>query len=302
MKSASTVVLALAAAAAGVAAHPSRHHAHMHAHRSLDARGNFVMAKKPVIQVETTVVAPEPTTTSVAPAPATTEASKPKPSSGSGSGSGSGNAEYVPFCSGASKRATDAEVAYVGNVGSGASYGCNMMMVDNSIADMYDYRSVFTNVGGSNQACSCWLKIDANGDISGFTKGHQVLDFTLAPGETKTMVADANTQGSCACQANEIDTTIYGAFGSSWYEFDAENTSNEGWSGADASCILSAKFNMFIPGMKICSETSESPCSIIYPGGTGDNAFLGGDEYKDGLGINQTPGPWTFEISIDYSG
>jgi hypothetical protein len=301
MKSASAIVLAIAAAAAGVAAHPSGHHAHMHAHRSIEARGKFVMAQKPAPEPETTTtVASVPTTTSVAPPPPTTTSSTPKPKPSSDSGSGS-SAEYKPFCGGA-KRATAEEVAYEGNTGSGGSYGCNMMMVDNSIADQYKYRSVFTNVGKSNQACSCWLKIAADGTISGFTKGHQALDFTLAPGETKTMVADENTQGSCSCQANEIDVTQYGAFGGTWYEFDAGNAENEKWSGADASCILAAAFNMVIPGMKICSATSESPCSIIYPGGTGENAFLGGDELKDGLGINQVAGPWTFEISVDYSG
>lgn len=310
MKVSASVLLA---AALGVSAHPSGH-GHKHAHRSVEARADFVMAAKPVIpapEPTTTSVAPPPpppTTTSVAPPPAKTTTAAPKveettvntestDSSSSGSTGGSSKA----FCGGKSnrKRATLGEIAYTGNVGTSGDYGCNMMMVDS--ASGYDYTSTFTNVGDDSQTCVCWLKIGPLGLINGFFTGNEVLTFDLPAGSSKVLAAEANTQGGCACGHGEVPLSGNGQFASTWYEFDYANESNNGWSGMDISSIVPAAEGMTIAGMKCC-DADESTCSTIYPGGKTDNAFGGGDEAKDGLGLNIPAGSAHIKVDVNYSG
>lgn len=298
----------LLTAAIGVSAHPSGHH---HAHRSVGKRGNFYMAARP---------APEPTTTSVAPAPAPTTSEAPaatvqatqqeeepqqeeqtedNSSDDSNSGSGSGSGTVKPFCGGNYKRATAAEIAYTGNLGAPGKYGCNLMMVDNDVADQYKYTTTFTNDSGEDQVCACFLKIGPKGLIDGFFEGNQALNFDLPANGKRVLAADENTQGGCACGHGSVPLTSHGGFASTWLEFDFGNTSNDGWSGADASCLVSAAYGLDIPGLNVCGHNT---CSTINPGGTGTNAFLGGMEALDGLGLNIPPGKARLNVAVGYQG
>ncbi|KAH7322909.1 hypothetical protein B0I35DRAFT_190169 [Stachybotrys elegans] len=300
----------LMAAAMGASAHPSGH-AHMH-----NKRANFVIANKP-IPLPTTSSAPPPPppapTTSEAPiavaavpskppapAPAPSKAPEapkaPAPSSSPSSGSG----EYKPFCGGNYKRATLEEIAYAGNLGAPGKYGCNLMMVDEGVADQYKYTTTFTNDGDDDQTCACFLKIGPKGLIDGFFNGNQALNFDLPVGGKRVLAADENTQGGCACGSNgAVPLTKLGQFASTWYEFDFGNESNGGWSGADASCLVSSALGLDIPGMNVCGHDT---CSTIFPGGEGINAFLKGMEALDGLGLNITPGKARVEVAIGYKG
>jgi hypothetical protein len=275
----------LMAAALGVSAHPS---GHAHMHRSVDRRGNFVMAKKPTFHepaAPTTVEAPKETQPAAQPVKEESKASSVE--SGSGSGSGSG---YKPFCNGNSKRvmkrATLAEIAYTGNTGAPGNYGCNLMVVDNDVADKYKYTTTFTNKAGDDQKCVCFLKIGPKGLIDGFFNGNEALSFDLPAGGEKVVAADENTQGGCACGSGSVPLTKDGQFG---------NESNKGWSGADASCLVSAAHNLDIPALSVCDDTT---CSTINAGGTGTNAFLGGMEALDGLGLNLPAGDAHLKVTI----
>jgi hypothetical protein len=300
--SAATIALT---AALGVSAIPSGHgHGH-HALRSVERRGNFVIAHRPKLPEPVPeppkapeTKAPEPTTTAVQEAPKPTKSTAP--SSGSGSNSG-GYAK--PFCNGNTKRiiarATDADIHYTGNVGVKGAYGCNLMVVDNDKADKYKYTTKFTNAAGTDQKCVCFLKIGADGGVNGFFKGNQALDFDLPAGSEKYVAADENTQGGCACGAGEVPLTDKGQFASTWLEFDFGSKANDGWSGADASCLLSAAYGLDIPGLNVCGHGN---CSTIYPGGEGKNAFLAGMEALDGLGLNLPAGEARLEVTVGYSG
>lgn len=289
----------LLAAALGVSAHPS---GHAHMHRSVGKRGNFVMANKP------TVPEPQPTT---AEAPKETKAAAPetqnqetsKATSTKETDSGSSSGTVKPFCNGntkrVTKRATIAEIHYTGNVGVEGNYGCNLMVVDNDVADKYKYTTHFTNESDKDQKCVCFLKIGPDGGVNGFFNGNQALDFDLPAGGKKVVAADENTQGGCACGAGEVPLTNHGQFASTWLEFDFGNESNKGWSGADASCLVSAALGLDIPGLNVCGHGT---CSTINPGGTGTNAFLGGMEALDGLGLNIPAGPATLDVTVGYSG
>jgi hypothetical protein len=257
----------LASAALGVTAHPSGH-AHMH-------KKDFVVARKP------DVVTQYVTQTAAAAAAATSTASA---SSDDDSSSG-----YVEFCSSAaSKRATTEEIAYKGNTGTASNYGCNIMTVSKSVASKYDYTATFTNSVAKDQACVCFNKIGPDGGINGFWKGNEAISFTLPASGSKTVAFQANSQGGCACSVGtEVATTSIGQYASTWLEFDFENTSNNGWSGADASCLVAAANSLEIPALKVCFDGT---CSTINTGGTGDNAYLGGMEALDGVGLNIASG------------
>ncbi|EGR52344.1 hypothetical protein MKX07_005701 [Trichoderma sp. CBMAI-0711] len=283
MKFSTTSVLL--AAALGVSAHPSGH-AHKRAHNSaVEARGDFVMANKPAEAA--------PTTTSAAPAASTTAAAAP---------SSSAPATVKPFCGGNSKRATAAEIAYKGNVGAGGSYGCNIMTVDESLVDEYQYTMVFENAG-DDTTCFCWNKIGPDGGINGFFKGNQAITFDVAAGGKQVVAVDTNSQVGCACGAGGPELTPIGQFASTWVEADFGNMSNGGWSGADASSLVAAAAGMTIPGLQVCGTgAAKGTCSTIYPGGKGDNAFTAGTEALDGLGLNLAPGKTSIIVTIDYQG
>lgn len=257
----------LASAALGVTAHPSGH-AHMH-------KKDFVVARKP------DVVTQYVTQTAAAAAAATSTAAA---SSDDDSSSG-----YVEFCSSAaSKRATTEEIAYKGNTGTSDNYGCNIMTVSKSVASKYDYTATFTNEVAKDQACVCFNKIGPDGGINRFWKGNEAISFTLPASGSKTVAFQANSQGGCACSVGtEVSTTSIGQYAATWLEFDFANTSNNEWSGADASCLVAAANGLEIPALKVCFDGT---CSTINTGGTGTNAYLGGMEAEDGVGLNIAAG------------
>lgn len=289
MKFSTTSVLL--AAALGVSAHPSGH-VHQRAHNSVQARGDFVMANKPVdAPVSTAAPVAAPTPSAAAPA-------KDATSGGSGSSTAQG------FCGKPlSKRATAAEIAYKGNVGgTGNQYGCNIMAVESKFAKSYQYTMVFNNAGSDSQ-CKCWNKIGKDGGINGFFNGNEALTFSLASGASQTVAVDGNSQIGCACGEGSLPLTPIGQFASTWVEADFGNLSNQGWSGFDASSIVSAAAGMAIPGLKVCGTgASASECSTIFPGGKGDNAFVGGTEALDGLGGNLPAGDQQLIVTVNYQG
>lgn len=299
MKVTATLLLA---AALGASAHPSGH-AHKHAHRSaLEERSNFVMANRPPPpETTTTSIAPVPTTTSIVPAPqpTTSSSSSPEASPTSGSGGSSGGSSGT-FCSGKKmKRATAAEIAYTGNVGSDGDYGCNLKTIDSGDVDSYKHVMTFENDGGKDQSCACWLKIGPDGGINGFFKGNQAINFDLPANGKAYVAADDNTQGGCACGSGSVPLTSIGEFASTWVEYDFDNESNDGWSGADASCLVAAAAGLDIPGLQVCGSGT---CSTIYAGGKGDNAYTGGMEAEDGVGLNLSPGNTRLTVKVNYSG
>ncbi|KAL4732395.1 hypothetical protein ACLX1H_001410 [Fusarium chlamydosporum] len=295
MKFSSSAVLL--AAALGASAHPSGH-AHQRAH----AKRDFIVANNPVTVYETHVV-----TAAAAPATAVPEApaqpkveepvaksyavegpsssAAPKPSKGkkhsSGSSSGSG---YKPFCGGKkAKRATLEDIASTGNVGVAGDYGCNIMPVDSDVADKYDFITTFKNDHDDDKECACWNKIGPSGGIDGFFAKNIPVHFTVPAQSSQVVAFDENSQGGCACASKEVPLTSNGLVAGSWLEFDFGSSRNGGWSGADASCLVAAKEKLPIPGLRVCGHNT---CSTINPGGTGTNAYLGGMEAEDGVGLN----------------
>ena len=313
MKFSASAIL-FAAALGGVSAHPSGH-AHKHMHRSLEERGSFVKAGKPAPPPEPTVKIaqvdkpkPAKTTTQAPPPPPEPTSQKPKPKpkptgdgNSSGGGEGQGISSYTPFCGGKkAKRASLEDIAYKGNLGVPGNYGCNFMLAKSSVADEYKYNVKLINRQDKDQECVCYNKIGPDFEgINGFFKGNEALSFTLPGKATQYVVVDENTQGGCICAVGSIPTTEWGEFGSTWAEFDMGNEKNGGWSGGDASCLTASRAGLDIPGLNMCGHGT---CSTIYPGGSGENAFLEGMEAEDGWGLNLPPGKVRIEVEVGYEG
>lgn len=283
MKTSSTIVLL--AAALGVAAHPS---AHAHAH----ARRGFVVANKPVTVVETVYAQP---TAEAAAAPTTNE-SAPKKTPKKSKSKSKSSGTYKEFCGGkVSKRATTEQIAYKGNTGVEGDFGCNMMEVDAGISEKYKYLISFSNAKSVDQKCVCFNKIGPKGLIDGFWSGNEAVSFDL-PGDGEAHIAvDVNSQGGCSCGVGSVPLTSIGQFSGTWLEFDMANESNGGWSGADASCLVSSDAGDDIPALKVCDQGT---CSTIYAGGKGVNAYTAGTHDLDGVGLNLAPGKVRLAVTV----
>ncbi|KAM7193405.1 hypothetical protein V8F33_007784 [Rhypophila sp. PSN 637] len=279
------------------AAHPSGHaHLHRSAHEKRSKK--FWKAEKPHNLIPLPTPAEEP-------APAFSAASVPPPAAGPPEGKGKSTPkpqvpkpDYIPFCPGDSKvkRVTEAQVAYKGNTGR-CGWNSNMIVIPNEIADKYDYIQTYTNVAQEEYEVRCWNKIGPDGGLTGqfSVTMDKHLKFKLAPGETKTLAFDHNTQGVCAFAPKSIPLTPFGQLAGNWVEFDWENTSNNKWSGADCSSLVAQHYDMDVPGCSVCEGTV---CSIIHPGGVGKNAYTKGMEKLDGIGLNIVPGPATMTIQV----
>ncbi|OAA44442.1 allergen Asp F4-like protein [Cordyceps fumosorosea ARSEF 2679] len=203
---------------------------------------------------------------------------------------------YIPFCGG-QKRATSAQVAYVGNTGTEEHYGCNMMQIPANIASLYKYTIEFINSGYTVQQCKCWNKIGPDGGINGFFAGNEAITFSLAASGQQLVAFDENSQIGCACHAGSIPLTPFGEFASTWVEADFGNELNQKHSGFDASCLVAAKHGLDIPGLSVCGG-SQNTCSTIFPGGAGENAYVKGMEDLN-IVAPIDPGPVALTVKVD---
>ncbi|KAL2168903.1 hypothetical protein VTG60DRAFT_6738 [Thermothelomyces hinnuleus] len=283
----------------GAAAHPSGH-AHLHrsaAKRDVHVKNIHSIAPPPPPATTTSKASPTPSPSSP-PAQKVTDAGKSKVTEVETN-------EFIPFCSGSSskaKRVTYEQIMYTGNLGTsgGCKWNSNLMVVPNSIADMYDYVQTYTNVADEPYQVICANKMGADGQLTGMFKvaSQQPLIFTLEPGETKTVVAEENTQGACAFAPNEVPLTGNGQYAGTWAEFDFASEPNKGWSGGDCSSLVAQAADMDVFG---CRMSHNGVDSTIYPGGEADNAYIKGMEALDGIGLNIPPGKVEIEVKVGFS-
>ncbi|EGZ76848.1 hypothetical protein NEUTE2DRAFT_142598 [Neurospora tetrasperma FGSC 2509] len=288
----------------GASAMPSGHaHLHRAAHQQRDLK--FYKAEK---HLPIPITAATPSSSSSVALPSSTTVPEPAQSSAAAAtgDDSSSDDEYIPFCgeNKNTKRVTYAQIMYTGNTGDadGCEWNSNLMTVPKNIADKYHNRMYYTNVADVPYQVVCGNKMGSDHGLNGMFKvaSNKQLVFTLQPGETQLVVAAANTQGVCAFSAEEVPTTTNGQFAGNWAEFDFENSSNGGWSGADCSSLVAQAAGMDVPGCQICGHDT---CSTILPGGFGTNAYTKGMEAEDGVGLNIASGQQvTLNIKVGYSG
>ncbi|KAF9876151.1 hypothetical protein CkaCkLH20_06597 [Colletotrichum karsti] len=261
MQLTNTIVALSAALSAGVSAHPSLHgHQRFHERRTEEPR-DLTFFKNILPQQSSSAT------------PTATAAATP-------SATGGATGEYVPFCSGKTKRATIQQIAYSGNTGTEDSWGCNMQIVDDSIKSLYNYTTTFTS-SKDTYSCSCFNKIGPKGLIDG--AWFAALTFTVKEGQSKNVAFEADSQGSCACgPGSEVPKTFIGQFAGTWLEFDWGSTPNGGNSGADASVLVAGASNMAYYGMKVAANGKT--CSWVKSDGSNEGAYMPGMEAEDGVG------------------
>lgn len=258
------------------------------------------VADTPAAPVEAIAV----TTSSTSSAAATAAASSTAAASTGGSSSSSTSAtgavidtytSFTDLCSQASKRddskrATLAQIAAVGNVGS--TYGCNMALTaDAAVADQYNSYVKFFGAT-EDMTCYYWNKISKSGGINGFTLAEDSwYSFGLASGEVQYLVIDDGSYGGASCQpksAAPAISSVSGAFAYTWVEWTMVDTN--GYSCVDASCIVAQDDGQAVNGLEITAEGYTTTSSVDAVTGWYHNGWNSSNPDADGLGVQGSGG------------
>ncbi|CAG7953058.1 unnamed protein product [Penicillium nalgiovense] len=189
---------------------------------------------------------------------------------------------------------------YAGNVGN--PYGSNIISIDASSASSYKYVAQFTGSNTDSWTVAIFNKYGPDGKMTGWY-GNACNTFTLAPGETKYVAFDEDTNGGfAAAKGSTIPTDSMGGYASTWGEFDFGSTTNNGWSGFDVSVIAAENAGMSIDGMKICDALGSVCSSVTKDAAVVDNAYTAAETAVGGIGANLGSGPVRLAVTIDYSG
>lgn len=191
--------------------------------------------------------------------------------------------------------------SYCGNHGD--PYGSNILLVDEQWVSSFKFVAQFNSPPETTESWNIvvWNKCGQDGGIDGFF-GEWVQNFQIAPGETKYVVFDEDSQGGWgAAPGSSPILDNYGSCASTWGEFDFGNADNNA-SGFDVSAIQAQNGGLTVQGMQICSpQTTE--CSSISNDGTVVNAYTASNS-----GANDIA-PWvngddavTLNVTINFSG
>ncbi|RDW78925.1 putative allergen Asp F4-like [Aspergillus mulundensis] len=195
-------------------------------------------------------------------------------------------------------------ITYTGNVGS--PWGSNIIEVSSSSASSYKYVLQFTlpanTSSSSSWFISFWNKIGPDGGMDGWY-GHSALNFTLAPGETRYVAIDENSQGGWGAAAGDsLPTDSYGGYACTWGEFDFGDEDNDGWSGWDVSAIQAQNADLDVQGMRICTAAGEDCSYITENAADVVNAYTAAEASVDGIGGAVGAGPVRLVVEVDYRG
>ncbi|KAJ5468768.1 hypothetical protein N7475_006520 [Penicillium sp. IBT 31633x] len=201
---------------------------------------------------------------------------------------------------GSSTASSGTGITYSGNVGN--PYGSNIIQVSADQASSYKYVAQFQGQNTEEWIVAVFNKYGPDGQMTGWF-GNAAQTFTLAPGETKYVAFDEDTNGGwAAASGSTIPTDGSGGYASTWGEFDVGSTTNSGWSGFDVSAIVPQNAGLYVAGMRICDAIG-SVCSTITPNAaTVDNAYTTAETDIGGIGANLGSGPVRLAVTIDYSG
>ncbi|KAJ5274741.1 hypothetical protein N7505_003286 [Penicillium chrysogenum] len=203
---------------------------------------------------------------------------------------------------GSSTSSSGSGETYAGNVGN--PYGSNIISIDASSASNYKYVAQFSGSPTDSWTIAIFNKYGPDGKMTGWY-GNACNTFTLAPGETKYVAFDEDTNGGFAAAkgaGSTIPTDSMGGYASTWGEFDFGSTTNSGWSGFDVSVIAAQNAGMSIDGMKICDALGSVCSSVTKDAAVVDNAYTAAETAVGGIGANLGSGPVRLAVTIDYSG
>lgn len=190
-------------------------------------------------------------------------------------------------------------IKYHGNVG--IPWGSNVISVSPTEAHRYKYVVQFNGANTEPWTITIWNKVGPDGKMDGWY-GHSALTFVLAPGETRYVAFDEDSEGAwgAAPGTNGLPVDNWGGFTSTWGEFSFGDAENDGWSGWDVSAIQAQLAHQDVQGMRICMADGKG-CSIITPQAKKVvDAYTESERHHDGIGGAASPGPVRLVVDIDY--
>jgi hypothetical protein len=190
-------------------------------------------------------------------------------------------------------------IAYQGNIG--IPYCSNIIEVTAADAREYKYVARFEGSKTEEWTVAVWNKFGPDGKIGGwFSKACR--SFTVKAGSIRYVAFDEDSQGGWAAAPNSpIPTDEYGAFASTWGEFDFGSVINHGWTGFDVSAIVAQNARLDVHGMRICDVLTQTCSSITANAAAVNNAYTQENFYKGGFGGNIAPGPVRLNVTLGYS-
>lgn len=191
------------------------------------------------------------------------------------------------------------EIKYHGN--SGIPWGSNIIRVSPTSAHEYKYVVQFRGANQDPWTITIWNKMGPDGKLDGWY-GNSALTFVLAPGETRYVAFDEDSEGAwgAAPGTDSLPTDHWGGYTSTWGEFSFGDEENKGWSGWDVSAIQAQIAKQDVQGMRIC-QVGGRGCSVITPRAKKVvNAYTEDKKHHDGIGGAAAPGPVRLVVDIDY--
>jgi hypothetical protein len=192
------------------------------------------------------------------------------------------------------------EIHYRGNVGK--PWGSNIITVSPAQAHLYKYVAQFTGSNDEPWTVVVWNKFGPNGKLTGWY-GHSAVTFTLAPGETRYVAFDEDSEGAWgAAPGGKLPTDQWGGYSCTWGEFSFGDGENNGWSGWDVSAIQAQAAEQHVQGMSICQADGKG-CSVITPNAEKVvDAYIKSKKHVNGIGGAAAPGPVRLKVLLDYRG
>lgn len=202
---------------------------------------------------------------------------------------------------GGSTKSSGSGFTYVGNIGH--PYGSNIIDVPKSEASKYQYVAKFVSPGTDDWKVVIWNKIGPKGLMDGWY-GNACHELVLSSGEERYVAFAPDSQGGwAAANTASIPTDEYGAYASTWGEFDFGSVLNHGWSGFDVSVIVAQNASLEIQGMRICSVLNNPVCSsVTWNADNVQNAYTSADVQTGGIGGNLPDGPVRLAVDIGFEG
>ncbi|KAJ5170077.1 uncharacterized protein N7500_002860 [Penicillium coprophilum] len=197
-------------------------------------------------------------------------------------------------------KAKGAKVLYHGNVG--RPWGSNIITVSPAEAHTYKYVTQFTGSHDEPWTVVVWNKFGPDGKMTGWY-GHSALKFTLAPGETRYVAFDEDSEGAWgAAPGDHLPMDQWGGYSCTWGEFTFGDGENNGWSGWDVSAIQAQVANQPVQGMSICQADGQKCSSITTGAKKVIAAYTKSIKHIDGIGGEAVPGPVRLNVHLDYRG
>ncbi|KAJ5151284.1 Allergen Asp f 4 [Penicillium canariense] len=200
---------------------------------------------------------------------------------------------------GGRSKPSGSQIKYHGNVG--IPWGSNVILVSPTEAHRYKYVVQFIGPNTQPWTITIWNKVGPDGKMDGWY-GHSALTFVLAPGETRYVAFDEDSEGAwgAAPGTKGLPVDNWGGYTSTWGEFSFGDAENAGWSGWDVSAIQAQIAHQDVQGMRICMADGQG-CSIITPQAKKVvNAYTESKRHHDGIGGAAAPGPVRLVVDIDY--